>query len=185
MAIKSIVSFVSRLSGRERTIFYATVFIVGAFLLDRMVLSPIFSKIKQLDEAIRLQEEAVEQSLVIVTQEKRIKTESDRYASYLSEPQTEEKEITAFLKEIENIAKRSSVYLIDIKPSGKDVDGVSTRYFVKLSFEAQMEHVFRFFYNIASVKQLIRIEGYQIAPKSKGSSVVVCGASISKVIIPK
>jgi len=185
MGIKSLVSFVSRMSKRERTIFYATVFIVGTLLLDRMVLTPIFSKIKQLDETISHQEETVEQSLIIVTQEKRIEAESSRYASYLNEPQTEEKEITAFLKEVENIAKRSSVYLIDIKPSGKDVDGVSTRYFVKLNFEAQMEQVFHFFYNITNFKQLLKLESYQINPKSEGSSIVVCEASISKVIIPK
>ncbi len=185
MSIKSVVSFVSRLSKRERTIFYATVFIVSAFLLDRMILSPILFKIKQLDEAIRLQEETIEQSLIIVTQEKRIEAESERYVPYLSESQTEEKEITAFLKEVENIAKKSSVYLIDIKPSGKDVDGGSTKYFVKLNFEAQMDQVFHFFYDVTSFKQLIKLEDYQISPKTEGSSVVTCSVSISKVIIPK
>jgi len=185
MPIKSIVSFVSRLSKRERAIFYATVFIVVFFLLDRLVLSPILSKIGELNATIQSQEDAIEQSLLIVTQEERIKGESGQYASYLSTPQAEEKEITAFLKEVENIAKKSSVYLIDIKPAGQNVDGTSTRYFAKLNFEAQMEQVFHFFHSVTNYEQLLKIEGYEISPKSEGASVVTCSASISKAIIPE
>ena len=185
MNIQSIVSFVSRLSKRERTIFYATVFVISLVLLDRLVLSPILSKINELDTTIRSEEEAIKQSLLIVTQEDRIATESKQYVSYLSEPQGEEKELTAFLKEVENIAKKSSVYLVDIKPAGSNVDGIATRYFVKLNFEAQMEQVLHFFYSITNHEQLLKIEAYEISPKSEGGSVVTCSTSISKAIIPK
>ena len=185
MPFKSIVSFISRLSQRERTILYATAMVVGLVLLDRLVLSPILSKINELNETISSHEEAIEQSMLIVTQEKRIKEESDQYISFLSQPKTEEKEVTAFLKEVENLAKQSSVYLIDIKPSGKDVDGDAMRYFVKLNFEAQMEQVFNFFYGVTNFEKLIKIEDYQIKPKTEGSSVVTCTISISKAMVPE
>jgi Tfp pilus assembly protein PilO len=185
MQLKSIVTLISRLSKRERTIFYVTVFVVGVVLLDRLILSPILSKITELNDTIRLEEEAIEQSLLIVTQEKRIEGEAKEYSSYLSKVQTEEKEVTSFLKEVENIAKQSAVYLIDVKPSGKNVDGVSTRYFVKLSFEAQMEQVMNFFHSITNFNQLLKIESFEIAPKSEGGSVVTCSTSISKAIIPE
>lgn len=185
MSVKSIVSFISRLSKRERAVFYATVFTVALLLLDRLMLSPILARINDLNESIRFQEKSIEQSLLIVTEEEKIKGESGRYASYLSEPQAEEKEITAFLQEVENIAKKSSVYLIDIKPAGKDVDGTSARYFVKLDFEAQMEQVFHFFYAVTHFERLLKIEGYQIKPKTEGSSIVTCSLSISKAVIPQ
>ena len=118
-----------------------------------------------------------------VMQEKRIKGESKQYASFLSKPETEEKEVTKFLKEVENIAKQSSVYLVDIKPAGKDVDGVATRYFVKLNFEAQMEQIINFFHSITNFKNLLKIEGYEIMPKAEGTSVVTCSASISKAVM--
>jgi len=44
MNIKSILSFVTKLSKRERTIFYVTVSVVSLVLLDRMILSPILAK---------------------------------------------------------------------------------------------------------------------------------------------
>ena len=183
MAIKSIVSFISRLSKRERTIFYVTILVVVFFLLDRLVLSPILSKIEELNETIQFKEEAIEQSLLIVTQEDRIEGETKKYTSYLSKPQSEEKEVTAFLKEVENIAKKSSVYLIDIKPAGRDEGEASTRYFAKLNFEAQMEQVVNFFHSIASYDQLLKIESYEISPKAEGGTVVTCSTSISKAII--
>jgi len=73
--------------------------------------------------------------------------------------------------------------LTDIKSSRKNVEGTVVHYFVKLNFEAQMEQVFNFFYNITIFDQLIKIEDYQIRPKSEGSSIIVCSISISKTII--
>ena len=112
MNFKKIVSAISRLSKRERLIFYVTVFVTGLVLLDRLILSPILAKIRELDETISIQEDAIEQSLLIVMQEKRIEGESKQYVPYLSQPESEKKAVTAFLKEVENTAKKSSVYLI-------------------------------------------------------------------------
>jgi hypothetical protein len=183
--VKTVMAFISRLSKRERAIFYATVLAVALFLSDRLILAPILSKIEELDATIRSEEEAIEQSLVIITQEDRIKKESEQYAPYLSKPETEEKTVTAFLKEAENLAKQSSVYLIDIKPAGKDTDGTSTRYFAKLNFEAQMEQVLNFFHSVSNYEQLLKIETYEISPKTEGGSVVTCSTTVSKAIIPE
>jgi hypothetical protein len=185
MPFKSLIAFVSRLSGRERTIFYSTVFVVSLVLLDRLILAPILSKIADLDEIIKVQEQAVEQGLLIVGQEKRIGSESGLYSAYLSGPLAEEKEITAFLQEVEEVAKASSVYLIDIKPAGSSADEVSKRYLVKLNVEAQMDQVLNFFYNITTFGALLKIENYQLRPKAEGLSVVTCNITISKTIIPK
>lgn len=182
---KSVLSFVAKLSGRERVIFYATVTVVILVLLDRVILTPIISRISYLNETIRVQEEGIEQSLLIVNQEKRIEDETNRYATFLSQSQNEEKDTTVFLQEVETIAKKSSIYLTDIKPSGKGVKGDATQYFLRLSFEAQMEQVFNFFYNVSNYEQLLKIEEYQIRPKSAGSSVIICSMSISKSIILK
>ena len=185
MNLKSILSFVSKLSKRERLIFYVTIGIVGFVLLDRLIISPILTKISYLNETIRIQEESIEQSLLIVTQEKRIEKEASQYSSYLSQSQTGEKAITAFLKEVETLAKKSSVYLIDIKPTLQAEEGAGEKYFVRINFEAQMDQVINFFYYVASFEQLIKIEEYQIRPKTVGSSVITCSASVSKTIIPE
>jgi len=183
MQIKFLISFISKLSPRERIVFYATIGVVSMVLLDRMMVTPILNKINSLSEAIRSTEEEIEQSLIIVTQEKKIEGEASQHSSYLSKPEAEEKVITAFLKEIETLAKKSSVYLVDIKSSGRNVDGEVVKHFVKLNFEAQMEEIINFFYNVTTLEQLVKIEGYQVRPKSEGSSIIVCSISISKTVI--
>jgi len=183
MNFKSLVSFISRLSPRERVIFYATVGVLVIVFLDRAVMSPILSKIDQLNESIQAEEDEIEQGMVIVDQEKRIEKESAMYTAYLSQPQSEEKEVTAFLSEVEDIAKRSSVYITDIKPSGKDTEHASVRYFIKLNFEAQMEQVVNFFYTLSNFEKLIMIEDFQVRPKSEGSSIIICVMTVSKAII--
>ena len=110
MNIKSLLSFVTRLSVRERIILYVTLGVVSMVLVDRMVLTPIFSKITYLSEAIEEQEQVIEQSLLFVTQEKRSEGESSRYASYLSQSQSEEKITTAFLKEVEGVEEISNLF---------------------------------------------------------------------------
>lgn len=183
MNFKSLVSFVSKLSQRERVIFYVTVSVISVVCLDRVILSPILTKINNLSEMIKTQEDTIEQSLLIVTQEKRIEGEASRYSAFLSKPQSEEKTVRAFLQEMENLAKKSSIYLTDIKSSGQDTNGPVKKYYIKLNLEAQMEQVFNFFYNVTNFEQLIKIEDYQIRPKSEGSSVITCSVSISKSII--
>lgn len=181
----SFLSFISRLSKRERIIFYCCAFVAAAVLLDRVFLSPIFSRIDQLNEEIELKEETVRKSLLTLNYEDRILSQRDQYNSYLREPQSEEKEITAFLKEAESLAKQSSVYLIDIKPTDKVVQNNMKQYFLRMDFEAQMDQVLNFFHSIATSDQLLKIERFQLRPKTEGSSIVYCSMSIFKTIITK
>lgn len=183
MNLKSILSFVAKLSKRERTIFYMTVAVVGLGVMDKFVLSPILHKITHLTEVIMQQEEEIKQSLIIKSEENRIVEETKAYKPYLSQALTEEKTITEFLKEVENIAKQSSVYLIDMKPTVKNEDVASSKYFVRLNFEAQMEQVMNFFYHVSTFNQLIKIEEFQLRPKTEGSSIISCDMSISKAIV--
>ena len=185
MNLQSIVSFVTKLSKRERTIFYVTIAIVGLGFMDKFILSPIFKKITHLTEVIDEQEKEIRQSMIIVSEEDRIEEETKIYKSYLSASQTEEKAITEFLKEVENIAKQSSVYLVDMKPTAKSEDGASTKYFVRLNFEAQMEQVMNFFYYVSMFQQLIKIDEYQLRPKTEGSSIISCDLLISKAVVPE
>lgn len=180
-----ILDFISKLSKRERVIFYTTASLAAILLLDRLILSPILSRIYELSDDIRVKEELIQESLLTLSYEEKILSERDRYASYLRESQSEEKEITAFLKEAENLAKQSAVYLIDIKPTDKVNRDDMKQYFLRMDFEAQMEQVLQFFHNIATSNHLLKIERFQIRPKTEGSSIVYCSMSIFKTIITK
>ena len=185
MNIKSLVSFLTKLSKRERIIFYATVAVIGLVFLDRFILTPILVKIAELSDTIQIKENEIQQSFLIMSQEGRVKKEEKLYHSYLSEITSEEKDITSFLREVEGVAKESAVYLVDVKPSNKLEDKTSKQYFVRLNFEAQMEQVMNFFYHISTFEELIKIQDFQIKPKTEGSTIISCTMSLSKTIIPE
>ena len=86
-------------------------------MLDQLVVSPVFSKIKFLDAEIKDRETLIKSSLKIVTQKERILSARNKY-SYLSSGFTSsDTEVTSLLKEIEGMSNKSSVYLVDMKPA--------------------------------------------------------------------
>lgn len=182
--LEALYKIFTRLSKREQLILYLAVFFISLTLLDRAIISPIFSKIKSLDTEIKEKETAIRRNSHILTQKDRVSSEIAKYSSFLSAAKSEDEEVSSFLKEIENLANKSSVYLVDMKPAGIKDLGSSKKYLLNLNCEAQMEQITDFMYNIENSSKLITIDKYQISPKSKESSVAKCSMSISRIVIP-
>ncbi|MCX5694082.1 MAG: GspMb/PilO family protein [Candidatus Omnitrophica bacterium] len=175
--------FLGRLSKKDRTIFYVIVAIVSLLILDRAIISPVFSKICSLNKEIQDKQATIKKNLRILTQKDKILAQSSKYSSFLGDSQmTEDEQVTAVLKELESLASKSSVYLIDMKPAGAKGSGSSKKIYVNLNCEAQMEQLVDFMYNMENSSNLISIEKYQLTPKAKESSVAKCSISVYKVV---
>lgn len=182
--IRILLSFLSHLSRREKLIFYGALTVLGFVLLDRLMLNPIVSEMRLLDEKISNKKASIKEALHIISQKDRLGKETRIYAIYLEGASSDEEEIFTFLKYIENLAGKSSVSLMDIKRSGIKEEILSKKYFIRLSCEAQVEQIIDFFYNIESSNMLLlRIEKWNIAPKAEGSSIINCTMDISKFVI--
>ena len=175
--------FLGRLSKKDKVIFYIAVFTVALLILDRVVISPVFSKIKSLNQEIQDKQVNIKKNLRIIAQKDKILSLSSRYSSFLGDSQiSNDEQVTMVLKELENLASASSVYLVDMKPGGIKESGSSKRILINLNCEAQMEQLVNFMYNMENSNSLISIEKYQLTPKSKESSVAKCSISVYKVI---
>jgi Tfp pilus assembly protein PilO len=175
--------FLARLSKREKLVFYVSVVFVILFLFDRLVFVPINSKFNSLNKEIKEKETSINTGMHILAQKDEIASMSQELSSYTSTLQSDEEEISALLKEIENLANQSSVYLIDLKPAGVKDSGSSKEYFINLNCEAQLEQLSKFMYDIESSSRLLLIDKFQISPKSKESSVAKCNMAISEIAI--
>ena len=182
--VQALYKFLSNLSKREKLILYGAVFFISLTIIDRLILSPIFYKMKSLDKEIQEQESSIKNNLHILAQKDRISTESDKYASFITNSKTAEEETTSVLKEVEIMANQASVYLIDLKPIEPKTLGFYKQYSVNLNCEGQMEQIINFMYSIENAKTLLIIDRYQITPKSKESSVARCSMTVSKIVIP-
>jgi Tfp pilus assembly protein PilO len=182
--LQDLQDFLSRLSKRERLIFYGAAFFVSLAFFDFLILSPVFSKINSLDTEIRQRELGIKKNLHILAQKDRITVEKAKYVSFSSLKKSDEEEITALLKEIEKLADKHSVYLVDMKPADAKGKGSSNKFYVNLNCEAQMEQIVSFMYGIENSDELLTVDKYQINPKSKDSSIAKCAMSICKVVLP-
>lgn len=183
LKIQKFYTFLARLSKKEKVILYITVTLVSLTLLDRLIISPVFSKIRLLNKEIQDMETNIKVNLRILAQKDKILTESVKYSSFLGDSKNSgDEQVTSVLREIESLANKSSVYLVDMKPGSAKESGASKKILINLNCEAQMEQLIDFMYNIESSDNLLSIEKYQLAPKSKESSVAKCSISVSKVV---
>jgi hypothetical protein len=181
--IQQFYTFLARLSKKDKVIFYVTVTLVSLTLLDRLIVSPVFSKIKSLNKQIQDKETSIKVNLRILAQKDRILAESAKYGSFLGDSKNNaDDQVTSVLRDIENLANKSSVYLVDMKPGSIKEFGASKKILINLNCEAQMEQLVDFMYNIENSDSLLSIEKYQLAPKSKDSSVAKCSLAVYKVV---
>lgn len=181
---ESLYKTLTNLSPREKLILDVTVLFVGVMIVDRLVLSPIAAQIHALNQQTKQEETTIKKNLRILAQKDKILAESRKFESYLTAAASDEEEMTLLLKEVEDLASKNSVYLIDLKPGEVKGTGSSKKYSVNLSLEAQMEQLVAFMYGVESSDRLFTIEKYQLEPKSRESTVARCSMIISKVAAP-
>jgi hypothetical protein len=184
MEMQKFYAFFSHLSKRERLIFYIALGIISLTIVDRLIVHPVLSKMNSLDEEIQQEKSRIKRDLHILGQEERIVEESKKFAKYSIQDLSVEEVTTHLLKEIGSLASKTSVYLIDIKPTGVKEEGAYRIYLVNLTCEAQLEQVMSFMYSIESSDSLLKIDKYNISPKSEESSIARCSMTISKTAIP-
>jgi Tfp pilus assembly protein PilO len=154
------------------------------FLLDRMVITPVYSKINTLDSEIKEKEKGMVNDMRLLSQKERIAKENTKYAKFLTNLKSDEEGMIDFLKEIEIWANKSSLYIVDMKPAGvREEKDQTKKYVVNLSCEGQMEQLMDFMYNVENSSGLLAIEKYQISPKSRETSVAQCSMTIYKIVI--
>lgn len=178
--IQAFYDFYSRLSKNEKKLFYCAALFASLALFDLLIVSPVFNKIRSLNQEISEKTSAIKKYLHILSQKERISEETAKFGYFLSALKSNEEEITILLKEIENLADKSSVYLVDMKP--QDSKGSQNKFSVSLSCEAQMEQLVQFMHSIESSDKILTVDRYEITQKSKESTIVQCSMSVSKIV---
>lgn len=172
-----------KLSAREKKILYLVFFVFGLLTVDRLIIGPVFQKMAMLERQVRDEETTIKKSLHILLRKDQISTENRQFVIFSVDSKNPEQEMTALLKEIENIANKSGVSLLYEKPGNTKEDGAVKKYFATLECEAQMAEIASFFHNIENSTNLLQIEKYSIQPKNKESSVAKCSVTISRTLL--
>ena len=175
-------ALLTRMSKREKTVFTVTVLCVSVALVDRAMIAPIASRIRLLDEKIAAQTELVKKNVRIVAEKDRVKATAKEFSVYSRKAATQEEEVAFLLGEVETLARKNSLYIVDMKPLGMQEDKGSRKYSVDLNCEAQMDQLVSFMHDVENSQKLFVVESFNITSKSKDSSIAKCNLRISNII---
>ena len=175
--------FYAKLSKNEKRVLFAAAVVVGFVFVDRVIVLPVATTLSDLNHNIHEQETSIKKSMRMLLHKDSIISESREYMAYSVEAKNAEEEMVALLKEVESVAEKSGVALIYVKPGTVKEESGIKKYYANLECEAPMEQVATFFHDIESSNQLIKIEKYQIQPKSKESSTARCTITIYKTVL--
>jgi cell division protein FtsL len=92
LKLESLNAFLARLSKREKIIFYCTACFILTMSLDRLIISPVYSRIHALNKEIKEKESDIKRDLHIATKKDKILSESERFNSFFEAAKTEEEE---------------------------------------------------------------------------------------------
>ena len=181
--IEKLLSFIAHLSKRERAILYSALFLISVFILVQLILIPVASKTKSLDQEINEQKKMIKNVLLVLARKEQIEEEEKIYKVYLEQLESKERTVV-FLKNIENLVKESGVNLLDIRPIGSEKKAPFQKYLFTLNCEAPMKRILDFFHRVETSQQLLGIESFRITPKSeKGAYLARCSIEISKTVV--
>jgi len=93
-----IMAYLSRLNKREKFVFYAAVVFISIALVDRLIVGPIVSRMRLLDEKIKIQKELIKKNARIVSEKDRVLAAVKDYAIFSRKAQTSDEEVATILR---------------------------------------------------------------------------------------
>lgn len=170
----------NRISKREQLLFFVTVAIIGGFCLNWWVLQPAFAKSNALSKQVQIKRRMIEERLYLLNEREEVEKEMVKFTKYGPRGLSEEEETAYFLKEIEDIAKRSSVQIIDLKPYSAKKSGSLAEYRIEIEIESPINQLVTFIYNLQSSDGLLRTSKFRINPKEGNPSLLKGYITITK-----
>ncbi|MFA6129367.1 MAG: type 4a pilus biogenesis protein PilO [Candidatus Omnitrophota bacterium] len=174
--------FLSRLSKKERRLFYIAVTVVAVVFLDRVVFRPVLNKLESFNGKISLEEKKLEKSLLILGQESAITQEYKKFAQSIKQEQSDEETIASLLSSIEKMAKSVSVFILDMKPAPVEKAEFYKKYAVKIEAEAKISNLTDFIYQLENSPNLLRVADFRITPQKK-ETVLKINMTVTEVLI--
>ncbi len=175
--------FFEKLSKKEKIgLLIAFGFLAAAFL-DRLIVAPIRNKIKRINREIEISEKQLSMNLRNIKQKDIIEQKYEKYVDYVKRSGSDEEEVARILGEIEVLARKSSVYLVDTKPQTPKRVDFYKQYMVEIEGEGEMRSIIKFLYELNVSPQLLRAEKVRLSIKAKKRGVIKVSMLITKVLI--
>ena len=174
--------FFSRLSNKEKRLFYITVTVVACVFLVNLVFKPVMDKLESFNGKISYEEKKLEKSMHILAQESSISSEYKKFAQSIKQEQSDEEAIAILLSGIEKMANSVSVFILDMKPNVVEKSEFYKKYSVKIEAEAKISNLADFIYQLENSPKLLRVSDFRLTPQKK-ETVLKINMTVTEVLI--
>ncbi len=175
--------FFSKLSKRERVIFYATGLILFLGIMDRLVYEPVVNLFNELDQEILMQENRLRKNLKYLAIRESVQNRYSAYAANAVTSGFDEEEVASLLNEIEGMARNSGLALVNMKPKPIVATDLGKFYPVEVEVETNMIQLMKFIHGLHSSKFILGVKKFNLVPKGKKSKQVKGYLLIHKTVI--
>jgi len=173
----------SSVSSREKKLAVATFALASFGLCFVFVVEPLYKSYKALNQEIKEKQLRLAKNQRLMREKDAITKEFQKYSELITTKKSHEEEMALVLSEIEKTGKAAQMYLSDVKPQRiKDMD-FYRELLVEIKFQANMQCITKFIYNLQNSASLLKVKRLQINTKGIGSSEIEGTIQISKIVI--
>src|SRR4030042_1172714 len=143
---------------REIMIFYAGLFLILIFILDRSVFRHLANRLSELRQEILTTETRLARGLRAERQKDAIIKDYKTFENYLKLRGSDEEIVSAFLREIEKLSRDCGMSLSDIKPKSVNSKGIYKEYGIEVRSDATLKDLVNFLYRLNDSNLLLRVD---------------------------
>ena len=182
--MKKISDFYSKLGKQEKMLMIIALFFLLMAFMDRLILGPILAQQKILEGDVAVKLQTIKRSRRIIAFKDSIMKEYTKYGEYLDTGEkTKDEIVSALLREIETIAAEKTITISNIQPGDVRQNPIMDEYETSLECMGKLRNILEFMQALEESDFLFQITKYSMTPKSKGSDIMKCSISMSRVFI--
>ena len=172
----------SLLLKREKKIILAVLIILLCIILYGFVLEPAFKGWVQLDNSISAKKIKLHKYVKLTAGLKAKNSEYRKYAPADKNTKSEEQELSVLLSNVEELARKSNVYLDILKPVSVKDEKLYKKFLVEAELETAMNDLMGFFYEIENSPLMLKVETVDMAAKPGQKDIIKVRLLISKIL---
>ncbi|MFC1658621.1 hypothetical protein ACFL1D_04450 [Candidatus Omnitrophota bacterium] len=156
----------SKLSAKERRLFYVMAALLLAFIMQRFVVRNIYSEITTLSNRIARLQLNYQKAQSLIANKEEILQAAEKYEDYLKAGVGEgEDSLSQILSLLESIARQNNLVLSDIKPGQSARESPShLSYSIDLGLQGSPQQIMRFIADLQKADVLFRVERANLIP---------------------
>ncbi len=162
---------------------YASVIIIVLGSMDRFVYQPIMNLFNEVEQEILSQEIQLRKNMRFLAARETISNRYSAYAAYVVTTGSDEEEVAGLLNEVEGVARKSGLALLNMKPKPAFTTEFGKQYPVEVEMETQMKELIKFIHGLQSSKYILRVQKLRLVPKGKSKAEVKGYLLINRTVI--